>query len=236
MPHKDFDIDALAKYLHLTPPQVSRLADRGKLPGRKVSGSWRFSQAEIHHWLEERIVSSDDDELAQMEDVLQRNESATEETTPPIAAMLSVEAVAIPLNARTKNSVIHSMSQLAAGTGLLWDADKMAEAIRVRESLYPTAMENGVALLHPRRPMSNILAEPVLALGRTFQGIPFGGAHGRLTDIFFLICSTNDRGHLQTLARLSRLVSDDALLAAIRDADDSQTALQAIADAEIGLE
>ena len=33
----DFDIDSLAAYLHLTPQQVARLADRGKLPGRKVT-------------------------------------------------------------------------------------------------------------------------------------------------------------------------------------------------------
>ena len=42
MARQDFDIDELAKYLHLTPPQVSRMADRGKLPGRKVGGQWRF--------------------------------------------------------------------------------------------------------------------------------------------------------------------------------------------------
>ena len=51
----DFDIDSLATYLHLTPAKVTRMADRGKLPGRKVGGQWRFSEAEIHHWLEQRI-------------------------------------------------------------------------------------------------------------------------------------------------------------------------------------
>ncbi len=49
------DLDGLAAFLHLTPAQVGRLADRGKLPGRKVGGQWRFSPAEIHHWMEQRI-------------------------------------------------------------------------------------------------------------------------------------------------------------------------------------
>ena len=35
---------------------------------------------------------------------------------------------------------------------------------------------------------------------------------GVLTDLFFLICSTTDRGHLHTLARLSRLLSDEQTL------------------------
>ena len=95
----------------------------------------------------------------------------------------------------------------------------MADAVRARETLHPTALDNGVALLHPRRPMTTVLAEPLIALGRTHHGIPFGGPRGMLTDIFFLICSIDDRGHLRTLARLSRLVGDDEFLAALREAD-----------------
>ena len=69
-----------------------------------------------------------------------------------------------------------------------------------------------MALLHPRRPQPNILAQPFLAFGRTHRGIPFGDRRGRLTDVFFLILSTDDRVHLRTLARLSRLIGDAPLL------------------------
>ena len=119
--------------------------------------------------------------------------------------------MAVPLNARTRTSVIDKMVQLAAATGWLWDPDKMAEAVAAREHLHSTALDNGVALLHPRRPQPNILAQPFLAFGRTHRGIPFGDARGRLTDVFFLILSTDDRGHLRTLARLSRLIGDCAV-------------------------
>lgn len=216
----DFDIDSLAAYLHLTPPQVAKMADRGNLPGRKIGGVWRFAEAEIHHWLEERIGVSNEDELLEVEDVLERAAEQDEEQVS-IAALLPLDAVEVPLPARTRTSVILRMSQVAARTGLLWDPDKMAEAVRARESLHPTALENGVALLHPRRPMGTILAEPFLAYGRTAQGIPFGGSRGILTDIFFLICSTDDRSHLRLLARLSRLLSDSGFLEGLREADDA---------------
>jgi PTS system nitrogen regulatory IIA component len=229
VPLEDFDVDSLAAYLHLTPQQVMRLADRGKLPGRKVAAAWRFSQAEIHHWLEDRIGLSDEEELAQMEGVLQRSHAA-DDRPDSIARLLHAETIAVPLAARTRNSVIAAMAELAARTGLLWDPEQMAEAVRERENLHPTALDNGVALLHPRRPLSGILAEPLLALGRTDTGIPFGG--GSLTDIFFLICSTDDRVHLRVLARLSRLVADSALLAAIRSAADAREVHEQIAAAE----
>lgn len=230
MPHEDFDIDSLAAYLHLTPQQVTRLADRGKLPGRKVAGRWRFARAEIHHWLEERIGLSDEDKLVEVEDVLQRSAGA-EQREICVAEMLPLEAIAIPLPARTRNSVITRMVGLAAGTGWLWDPPKMIEAVRSREDMHPTALENGVALLHPRRPMSRILSQPFLALGRTDTGIPFG-AGVPMTDVFFLVCSTEDRGHLRLLARLSRVLTSPGFLEALRAAPDAKTAHQLIVDAE----
>ena len=232
MPNNDFDIDSLAAYLHLSPQQVMRMADRGKLPGRKLGGQWRFAEAEIHHWLEERIGVSDDVELSQVEGVLARSDRGNVDQVAAIHELLQPAAIEIPLPARTRNSVIEQMSRLAESTGLLWDADRMAEALRAREELHPTALGNGIALLHPRRPQAAILAEAFLAFGRTSQGIPFGGGRGGLTQVFFLICSTNDREHLRILARLSRLLTDASVVAALHDAEDATEVRQMIADAE----
>jgi excisionase family DNA binding protein len=55
MSRDDFDIASLARYLHLTPAQVIRLAEREELPGRRIAGQWRFSSQEVHHWLEQRL-------------------------------------------------------------------------------------------------------------------------------------------------------------------------------------
>src|ERR1700675_1419225 len=125
MAEDDFGIESLAAYLHLDPAQVLRLADRGKLPGRKVAGQWRFAQAEVHHWLEHRIGLSSDEELVHMEGALRRAAGKTEESAISIADMLPLEAIAIPLAARTRGSVITSMVELAARTGWLWDTAKM---------------------------------------------------------------------------------------------------------------
>ncbi len=230
MSSSDFDVENLAAYLHLTPAQVMRMADRDRLPGRKIGGQWRFAEAEIHHWLEERIGISDDDELVKVENVLDR--AAPDEDAVCIADMLPLDAIAVPLNARTRTRVISAMAELAASTGWLWDPDKMAEAVSAREFLHTTALENGVALLHPRRPQPNILAHAFLALGRTFRGIPFGDSQGQLTDVFFLICSTDDGGHLRTLARLSRLLAEPRFLAQIRHAEDAVTVHSVIVDME----
>jgi PTS system nitrogen regulatory IIA component len=226
----DFDVESLAAYLHLSPAQIARLAERDKLPARRVQGQWRFSPAEIHHWLEERIGISDEQELSDMEGFL-RPPAAHE--PPSIAELLPVEAIALPLLARTRGSVIKEMVAAAARTGLIWDPERLADAVQTREELHTTALENGVALLHPRRPMPSILGGPALAFGRTDRGIPFGGS--MLTDLFFLICSIEDRGHLQVLARLSRLLASAEFVASLRAASHPQAVHELIAKAETSL-
>ena len=229
----NFDLKSLANYLHLTGQQVSKLAEKGKIPGRRVDGDWRFPRAEIHQWLERRIGQTDEvEELAEMENALQRSARADEQQAISIAQMLPPEAICTSLPAKTRSSAISAMVTLAANTGLLWDPEKMVEAVRAREEMHPTALENGVALLHPRQPMASILGQAFLALGRTSAGVPFGGSDGTLTDVFFLICSTSDGGHLRTLARLSRMIGADGFLGALREAPDAASAHALIAETE----
>lgn len=230
MAQADFDIDRLAAYLHMSPAAVTKLAERGKLPARRVGGEWRFSAAEIHHWLEDRIGLSDDEALVHMEGALDRAAEADADEVS-ISELLKVAAIEVPLDARTRGSVIVKMTELAARTHLLWDPAKMAEAVRAREEMHSTALDNGVALLHPRRPMPAILAEAVLAVGISPGGIPFGTG-GRLTDIFFLICSTSDHEHLRILARLSRVINDQEFLSAIRSAENAATLRQLVQQRE----
>lgn len=229
MAQDDFDIDRLAAYLHMMPETILKLAERGRLPGRRVAGEWRFSAPEIHHWLEDRIGLSDDEALVQMEGALDRASGEATIDEISIAKLLKKEAIEVPLDARTRGSVIEKMTGLAARTHLLWNMAKMADAVRAREEMHSTALEGGVALLHPRRPMPAILAEAVLALGISRGGIPFGRS-GSLTDIFFLICSTSDHEHLRILARLSRVVNDQSFLAALRGAADADAAYEVIRD------
>jgi len=231
MSHSNFDIPKLAKYLRLTEKEVQKLAERGDLPGRKIQGAWAFSREEIHHWWEQKIGLSDSHELETVEVVLAKN--AVEEESPVLLVDLIPEGgIEIPLAAKTRDSVIRSMSTLAANTGFLWDAEKMADALKKREDLHPTALDNGVALLHPRRPIPSILGETFLMLGISPRGIPFGGGFGNLTDIFFLLCSTDDRIHLRILARLSRLLTLPGFLDELRAKNDAEAARDWIAESE----
>lgn len=137
MGDEDFDIPGLAAYLHLDPAKVTRLAERNKIPGRKVGGTWRFARAEIHHWFESRIGDSGDaSELADMEDRLRRTPGVMMQDVH-LPDLLPREAIDVSLQARSQSSVITRMCDLAAGTGMLWDAAEMAESVRYAKPCTP---------------------------------------------------------------------------------------------------
>ena len=228
MSHEDYDEQSLATFLHLTPDQVRKMANRGKLPGRRVGNQWRFSQAEIHEWFEQRIGVSDQQELDQVERMLNNDPRDQSAEAITVEDLLAIDNVYVPFLARTKKSVIQRMCDQTAATGRLWDPVKMAEALFSREELHPTALGNGVALLHPRRPMASIIGDPFLALGITSSGIPFGGPRGCLTDVFFLIGSTSEPVHLKVLARLSRLLQQPEFLLGLRESASADEAYDLI--------
>jgi PTS system nitrogen regulatory IIA component len=231
---EDLDTAQLAAYLHLTPDQVNKMAVRGRIPARKVGNQWRFSEAEIHHWLEDRIGASDPEELEKVQAVLDRAKG-NEPKDMMITEMCVPETIQVPLNARTRGSVIRSICSLAAETGMMWDAPAMAEAVSAREQMHPTALDCGVALLHPRRPQTSILADSVIALGICPAPLPFSD-RGDLTDIFFLICSYDDTVHLRILAKLSRMISRPELLDQLRSSETSAEAWAALREAEVHID
>ncbi|MDX1964485.1 MAG: PTS sugar transporter subunit IIA [Pirellulales bacterium] len=228
----EFDLSRLADYLHLSPDKLLRLAERGQIPARRLRGEWRFSEQEIHQWLEQRIGGSNPEDLADMETVLRGPQSQTAGAQLTLSELLLPAAIELNLDARTRPAVFPAIVAVAARTGLVWDNDKLAAALKAREELQSTALEQGVALLHARRPQTHILGDAFVALGRLPSGIPFGNSRNIPTDLFFLICMLEDKSHLQILARISRLIVAPNVLEGLRAADSPQNVLAIIRDAE----
>ena len=221
------DVEQLAAYLRRDAREVGKLASRGRLPGHKVGGEWRFARAEINHWLESQIHGYTDEQLTALESGHGRDGEE-----PLIANLLAPACVAVPLAASTKASVIKELVKAAEESWEVYDPDAILEAVRLREEMVSTALPSGVAFPHPRRPLSAALGKSVIAFGRTASGVPFGDPNGGLTDCFFLIACRDDQTHLRVLARLTRLLLRDGFLNELRAADTPAEAYETIVAAE----
>jgi PTS system nitrogen regulatory IIA component len=233
MPHEFLSLDELAHELGRDRRELEKLVQRGRLPGRRVEGEWRFHPSEIRQWLEQEMRGYTTDELAVVEES-QRTASA--QPASPLEGLLSLDTVQAPLEARTRHSVIESLLEVAGRTWQVWEPSVLLGAILEREAVMSTAFDNGVAIPHPRNPLPQALGASIVAYGRTFSGIPFGAPRGGLTDLFFLVLSRDSKTHLGVLARLGRLLQVPSFLDDLRSAADSATSFDVIAHADHALD
>ncbi|QDU79981.1 PTS system fructose-specific EIIABC component [Polystyrenella longa] len=231
MEHDWYTLDELARQLGRDSREILKLANRGRIPGRKMGDDWQFHTSEITQWLEQEMHAYTDRELAILEST-HRSEDEDVDADVPVSSLLTLDTIEVPLQARTRVSVLESLVELAGRTYQIWEPASVLKAVREREETFSTAVENGVAFPHPRNPLPESIGEPLIAYGRTFTGIPFGAPKRQMTDLFFLILCRDSRTHLQVLARLGRILQLPGLLEELRQADDARSSYDVICKAD----
>jgi PTS system nitrogen regulatory IIA component len=231
MPYTNMSLEDFARHVGMRIDEVRRLAERGKLPGHKVGGQWRFNRAQVTEWLQQEIPTYDHDRLLELERAMGVDASLPGDDRMIVTELIALEGIETVLPANTKASVLRELVVLAGRTGLLYDGEGLLEAIQQREEMCSTALPAGVAIPHPRQPMPYASAEPLICAARSTRGIPFGSPYGGLTSLFFLICCHDDRHHLRVLARLVRILDTD-LIARLRETEAPDVFLQRLIDKE----
>jgi PTS system nitrogen regulatory IIA component len=227
MGNDTMDLEQLASLLGRDARELGKLANRGNLPGRKIGGEWRFATAEVHHWIEREMPRLTDRELQVLDP-----DCPVDGFSPLISSLLPLECIDLALPARTHDSVLRELVKLAEKSDRIWNPDAILEAIRAREGMGSTAQPEGFAIPHPRRRIPDALSESVVAFARTGSGMLFGGERGTTTDLFFLVCCTDDALHLRVLARLARLLRQPGLLDRLREDIAPSEVLELIESAE----
>ncbi len=229
MSHEWYSIDELARQLGRDRREIDKLVNRGRIPGRKISGEWQFHPMQITHWLEQEMREYSDGELQQIEHAQQSEELDRDE---PVTSLLTLETVQVPLEARTKRSVLECLIEVAGRTWQIWEPAVVLRAIREREDMLSTGLEGGLAIPHPRNPLPDAIGQSLIAFGRTMSGIPFGAVRGELSDLFFLVLARDSRTHLQIQARLARIANLPGFLNRLRETQTSDEAFECICEAD----
>ena len=229
MAHDWFTLDELSRQLGRDLREIEKLVNRGRIPGHKRNGVWTFQATEVTQWLEQEMRTFSDPELSAIE-----TSQASPELNPeiPVTSLLKPETIQVPLEGRTRRSILEEMVEVAGRTYQLWEPATVLKAILEREELMSTAFDFGVAMPHPRQTLIDAIGESVVAFGRTQSPIPFGAANNSMTDMFFLVICRDARTHLHVLARLGRMLQLPGFVAMLREAPDSETAYLVISEAE----
>ncbi len=133
-----------------------------------------------------------------------------------LADLLAEEHVTLDLRARTREEALREIVATMQGDGKVMEPDKLLAQVIAREEAHSTFMGRGVAFPHAR---STLVTQIVLGIGRSRDGVPFGGG-GELAHLLFVIAVPQQMvtDYLVCVGALARLVRDDETRAALDQA------------------
>ncbi|MFA9479597.1 PTS sugar transporter subunit IIA [Phycisphaerales bacterium AB-hyl4] len=145
--------------------------------------------------------------------------------------ILHPDCVKVPLVAANKQAAINALVDLLAETRGISDADELKNAVWQRETTRTTGIGHGIAIPHGK---SAGVGELCMAIARTAEPLEFKAIDGKPVDLILLLVSPQDQTgpHIQALARISRMLTDDAFRSALKAAETGEQAYQLIVDHE----
>jgi PTS system nitrogen regulatory IIA component len=126
-----------------------------------------------------------------------------------ITDFLTVDTIIPALKHGDKNNVLEELSHLLSTTRPELDKTKVLNVLLERERISTTAIGEGVAIPHGKLAgVDRVLG----AFARSPKGVDFASLDGGPTYLFFALIAPENAAadHLKALARISRLLKDEA--------------------------
>ena len=134
---------------------------------------------------------------------------------------LSLQMVKIPLDSVDKTEAITELVTLLVSEAKVERGDELLQAVLEREAQRTTGIGRGFAIPHAKCDAVNKL---LIAFGRAKEPIDFAAVDGQPVRLIALLASpTNATSpHIQALAKLSRLVTNAAVMERLLAAENNE--------------
>lgn len=198
---------------------------------REVSKLLRVSEKRVYDWIKRGILRADrvnDQYRLHRSDLLERTSSREIDIpaeiftdpspvgvpAPRLADALRTGGIFCRLQGGDKPAVLSAIvDSLALPSNS--DREAIAQLLLAREALGSTAIGEGIAIPHVRRPILLNTSSPAISLCFLERPIDFGAFDGQPVFAIFLLISPTARMHLHLLSRLSFALHDSQLKAAL---------------------
>ncbi len=141
--------------------------------------------------------------------------------------LLNLERISCDHHAASKKRVLEQLSQLLAENQADLSPTQIFDSLISRERLGSTGLGRGVAIPHGRVKDNN---KTVAAVIKLQDGIDYDAVDNKPVDLFFALLVPEDstEEHLQLLAQLAEMFSDENYVAKLRSCHDSPTLLKTL--------
>jgi PTS system nitrogen regulatory IIA component len=213
----------VARLFDVPQDTVNRWVEEENLPAELLDRDYRFHRAELLEWatLHKFRVSPE---------VFQELGAAGRETVS-LAGALAYGGVAYQVPGHDPRGVLRSIVD-ALPLPEAFDRDVLLELFLSRESLGTTALGEGVAVPHPRRPVLLALPQPAVRLSFLSEPLDLRSPDGKPVDTLFAFVCPTMRSHLQLLARLAAVLRAESVRAVLRERVPEARILEEVGRAE----
>lgn len=187
----------VARYLKLNERTVLKMAHEGRIPAVQIARQWRFKEDRINEWFDAQIPSPPEKKLSRI--------AYPDGKEIWLHEFLREDLIQPNLTGETVTDVLKEMVELLMVGGYLKRPRIFLNALFDREMIITTAVGRGIAIPHPRHPLSDLFKEDLLVVGISDPGIDWSAMDGEPVHLVFLICTTSDALHVRILSRIMLL-------------------------------
>jgi PTS system nitrogen regulatory IIA component len=188
----------MAEFLKMNERTVLRMAQTGAIPAAKIGSQWRFKRELIDRWLDTKMLGTDKG--------MPSKSVRAAPLFPPLTELMDGCLIRLNLKASNKTEVLTHLVEPLVEAGYLANGDELLSRLVERERLMTTALGDGVAFPHPRKPQEGPFDTARLVIGVSQHGVDYEALDGKPVHVFFLICAPDDSTHLRIMAQLTRTV------------------------------
>jgi len=224
----DLTVQEVSELFELSQEVIEKWITQGKLPAYLLGEQYRFSRLEIEDWFLKNRVEVEVHRA--ISPVLQESPSSSGGLNQFCLYRALHQGDLFSEISGNKEEVIRSAAALIAPQ-LGSDPEMLTELLLNREEMMPTALGSGVAVPHTRDLMGKEGVDKIFVVYPQ-EPLDYGALDGHKVHTLFFLFSSNDRSHLQLLAKLAHLSVSGQAISLLTDRPSKKKLLAFILDWE----
>jgi len=112
------------------------------------------------------------------------------------------------------------------------DKKAVLSALLAREEVMSTAIGNGIAIPHLRKFGSESIQEDIVEVAYLFEPVDWKAPDGQPVHTIFLVLAADETRHLEILAEIARLASDESFVTLLKTMPGREVLLERLRQTE----
>lgn len=224
----ELKIDEISGCLELPSTTVERWVRQGRIPVKMIGDSCLFSDTALRKWAEEHNLPYHPPGEQQQE--------KPEEPSEGLADVIGRGGIYYHLPGQNVEEVITEAVYAMKGIESDSDRQDLYESLVAREQMMSTGIGNGVAIPHPRTPLSHTAIPTQIAVFFLEHPVDFKAVDKKPVYVLFVLVAASSQQHLHLLSRLSYCLRDATFLNLLSEIPAPETLITKIVEFEARLD